>query len=182
MRTEPRAVEAALSPGWLTPWRRAPTPPPASGSGAGCERPPLWSWRQASRPTVQFAAKGGPVGEIGALSSKTAALAEPGQATLRLMLLEKDIDRLADQGALTGAAAQSQGLQSLALRLGETDLGAQHRTGIEHHDGSSPHPAHAVAVAQQGAIDRELAQPLPTGLSHQQADDATDTTSPRSQP
>ncbi len=45
------------------------------------------------------------------------------------MRLEKGNDHLADQGALAAAAAQSQGLQSLSLRLGEMDLGAQHRAG-----------------------------------------------------
>jgi hypothetical protein len=34
-----------------------------------------------------------------------------------LVLLEKGIDRLADQGILAAAAAQGQGLQSLPLRL-----------------------------------------------------------------
>jgi hypothetical protein len=44
-----------------------------------------------------------------------------------MVLLEKGIDRLADQGALAAAAAQSQGLQSMPLRLGEIDLSALHR-------------------------------------------------------
>jgi hypothetical protein len=44
-----------------------------------------------------------------------------------LVLLKEGINRLADQGALAAATAQSQGPQSLPLRLGEIDLGALHR-------------------------------------------------------
>ena len=46
---------------------------------------------------------------------EAAALAQPGQAPLGLLLLEEGVDRLADQGALASAATQRQGLQSLAL-------------------------------------------------------------------
>jgi hypothetical protein len=46
-----------------------------------------------------------------------------------LVLLEEGINRLANQGALAAGATQGQGLQSLALRLREINLGAQHRTG-----------------------------------------------------
>ncbi len=49
------------------------------------------------------------------LHPEAAALAQPGQAPLGLLLLEEGVDRLADQGALASAATQRQGLQSLAL-------------------------------------------------------------------
>jgi hypothetical protein len=61
------------------------------------------------------------------LHPEAAALAQPGQAPLGLLLLEEGVDRLADQGALASAATQRQGLQSLALRLREIGLGALHR-------------------------------------------------------
>jgi hypothetical protein len=34
---------------------------------------------------------------------------------------------------------------------------------------TSPHPAHAIAIAEQGAIGGEQSQPLVGGLAHQQA-------------
>ena len=91
------------------------------------------SWRQIRRRAVQFAALGGPVGEIGALSPKTAALAKPGQAPLGLLLVEIGVNGLADQGALA------------AERLIWVRCIAPESPGvctIHCSSQSSPHPAH----------------------------------------
>lgn len=78
---------------------------------------------------IQFAAQGGPVGEIGALSPEPAGLTQSRQPFPGLLLPQEGIDRVADQGALAASTAQGQCLQSLPLRRGEMDLGALHRDG-----------------------------------------------------
>lgn len=60
------------------------------------------------------------------MGPETSGLTKEGQTALGLVLLQKGIDRVPDQGAVAAAAALSQGLQALPLGFGEIDLGAPH--------------------------------------------------------
>ena len=73
---------------------------------------------------IELLTEGRPIGQLRASSPQAPGLAQTGQLALGLVLLQKGVDRLADQGAMAAATAESQGLQSLPLRLREIDLGA----------------------------------------------------------
>jgi hypothetical protein len=59
---------------------------------------------------IELLTEGRPIGQLRASSPQAPGLAQTGQLALGLVLLQKGVDRFADQGALAAAAAQGQGL------------------------------------------------------------------------